>query len=128
MKPTHTHNYLPCNSAHLDHTKNNIPYNQAKEIIVFVSDTEKVVIRFDELRQFLKNCKHLEHVMIKNIVSAELQGPALNPKRNKNLIPFATAYYPHIDHKSLMQTMKNKLKNTKNEQRKIRKIRISYYS
>ena len=34
-KLTNTHNYLPWDSAHPDHTKNNIPYNKAKRIIVF---------------------------------------------------------------------------------------------
>ena len=33
-KPTNTHNYLPYNSAHHDHTKSNILYNPAKRIIV----------------------------------------------------------------------------------------------
>ena len=54
-KPTNTHDYLPYDSAHLDHTKNNIPYNLAKRIIVFVSNPENVIIHLDELRQFLKN-------------------------------------------------------------------------
>ena len=46
-KPTNTHNYLPYNSAHNDHRKNNILYKLAKRIIVFVSNPEKV-IRLDE--------------------------------------------------------------------------------
>ena len=35
-KPVNTHNYLPNNSAHPDHTKDNILYNLAKRIIYFV--------------------------------------------------------------------------------------------
>ena len=46
-KPTNTHDYLPYNSAHPDHTKNNIPYNLAKRIIVFASNPEKVIIRLE---------------------------------------------------------------------------------
>ena len=34
-KPTNTHDYLPNDSAHLDHTKNNVPYKLAKRIISF---------------------------------------------------------------------------------------------
>ena len=69
-------NYLPYNSANPDHTKNNIPYNLAKRIIVFVSNPEKVISRLDELRQFLQECKYSEHVISKCIFNAKLQGPA----------------------------------------------------
>ena len=48
-KPTNPHDYLPYDSAHPDHTKNNISYNLAKRIIVFVTNPEKVIIRLDEL-------------------------------------------------------------------------------
>ena len=51
-KPTNTHDYLPYDSADPNHTKNNIPYNLAKKIIVFVSNPEKVIIRLDNLRRF----------------------------------------------------------------------------
>ena len=57
-KPRNTHDYLPFDSAHPDHTKNNIPYNLAKRIIVFVPNPEKVIICSDELRQFLKERKY----------------------------------------------------------------------
>ena len=53
-KLTNTYDYLPYDSAHPDHTKNNIPYNLAKRIMVFVSNREKVIICLNELRQFLK--------------------------------------------------------------------------
>ena len=107
-KPTITHDYLPYDSVQPDHTKNNIPYNLAKRIILFVSNSEKVIIRLDELRQFLKECKYPEHVISKSIFNAKLQGPALNPERSKNVVPFVATYYPNIDNKSLMKTVKNK--------------------
>ena len=81
-KPTNTHDYLPYNSAHPDHLKNNNSYDLAKRIIVFVFNPEKVIIRLDELRQFLKECKYPEHVISKSIFNAKLQGPALNPERS----------------------------------------------
>ena len=49
-KPTNTHDYLPYNSAYHDQRKNNIPYNLAKRIRVFVSNPEKIIIRLDEWR------------------------------------------------------------------------------
>ena len=97
-RPTSTHDYLPYDSAHPDHTKNNITYNLAKRIIVFASNPEKLIIRLDELRQFLKECKYPEHVI--SIFNAKFQGPKPNPKRSKNIIPFVTTYYPNIDNKS----------------------------
>ena len=91
-KPTNTHDYLPYNSAHLDHTKNNIHYNLAKRITVFVSNPEIVIICLDELRQFLKECKHREHVISKSIFNGKLQCPAPNRERSKNAIPSVTTY------------------------------------
>ena len=52
-KPTNTHNYLPHDSAHPDHTRNDIPSNLDFKNIDFVSDPEKAFIRLDESRQFL---------------------------------------------------------------------------
>ena len=90
----------------VDHTKNNIPYNLTKRSIFFASTPGKVIIRLDELRQFLKDCKYPEHVISKSSFNAKLQDPAPNPSRSKNVIPFDTTYYPNIDNKSLMQTVK----------------------
>ena len=108
-KPTNTHDYLSYDSAHPDHTKNNISYNLGTKIIVFVSNSEKAIIRLDEL----KECKYAEHVISKSIFNTKLQGPAPNLERIRNVIPFVTTYYPNINNKSLMQTVKNKFKNYK---------------
>ena len=81
----------------------------------FVSNPEKVIIRLDELRQFLKECKYPEHVISKNIFNAKLQGPTPIPERSRNVIPIVTTYYPNIDNKSLLKTVKNKFKNITNE-------------
>ena len=37
FKSTNTYDYLPHDGTHLDHTKNNIPYNLAKRIIIWES-------------------------------------------------------------------------------------------
>ena len=75
-----------------------------------MSNPEKVIIRLEELRQFLKECKYPEHVISKSIFNAKLQGPAPNPKRSKNVIRFVTTSYPNIDNKFLRQTVRNKFK------------------
>ena len=41
--------------------------------------------------------------------------PGTTPDRFKNVIPFVTIYYHNIDNKSLMQTVKNKFENIRNE-------------
>ena len=52
-KPTNTHDYLPHDSAHPDHTRNDVPSNLDFKNIDFVSNPEKAFIRLDESRQFL---------------------------------------------------------------------------
>ena len=49
-KDANAHEYLPYNSAHPKHYKDNLPYNLAKCIIVFVSDDKMVEIRLKELK------------------------------------------------------------------------------
>ena len=51
-------NCLPHASAHPESCKKNVPYNLAKRIIVFVADPEKVKLRLNELRIWLKNDKY----------------------------------------------------------------------
>ena len=44
-KDTSAHDYLPYGSTHPDHSKDNVPYNLAKRIIVFVSNEQKIEYR-----------------------------------------------------------------------------------
>ena len=46
-KDTNTHDYLPYDSAHPKSCKKNVPYNVAKRIIAFVTDTTKVELRLN---------------------------------------------------------------------------------
>ena len=50
------HDYLPYDSAHPDHSKDNVPYNLAKRIVVFVSNEKKIEYRLNELKNWLKSC------------------------------------------------------------------------
>ena len=117
-KPTNAHDYLPYDSAHPEHMKNNIPYNLAKRIIVFVSNPGKVQVRLEELKRFLINCKYPEHVISKSIFNAKLQGPAPNPENKMNSIPFITTFYPNIDNKLTIKTIKEKFNNIRSEELK----------
>ena len=54
-KDTNAHDYLPYDSAHPDHSKDNVLYNLAKRIVVFVSNEEKIEYRLNELKNWLKS-------------------------------------------------------------------------
>ena len=54
--------YLPYNSPHSKHYKDNLSYNFAKRIIAFVSNDEKVEMRLKELQYWLKGCNYLDSV------------------------------------------------------------------
>ena len=52
-KKTNSHDYLNYFSHHPQHTKQNIPHNLAKRIIVFVSDEEKMNEKLSELKMWV---------------------------------------------------------------------------
>ena len=62
-KDTNTHDYLPYNSRHTKHCKDNLPYHLAKRIIAFVSDHKKVEMRLKKLRNWLKDCNYPDSVI-----------------------------------------------------------------
>ena len=88
------------------------------------SNPEEVITRLDGLKQFLKEYKYPEHVISRSIFNAKLLGPAPSPEKSKKVIPFVTNCCPNIDNKSLMQTVKNKLKNIRNEHLKSLYVKI----
>ena len=49
-RDTNAHDYLPYNSAHPKHCKDNLPLSLAKSIIAFVSNEEKTEMRLRELK------------------------------------------------------------------------------
>ena len=62
-KETNEHGYPPYNRAHPKHCKDNLPYNLAKRIIVFVSNDEKGEMRLKELKNWLKDCNYPDSVI-----------------------------------------------------------------
>ena len=114
---------LPIFSLRISYVlKNNFSY-----ILTFYEFSTIIFYISDELRQFLKDCKYLEHVMSKSIFNAKLQCPAPNSEREKNIIP-PDNYYPNIDSKSLTQRVKNKFENIRNGHFNLYiNIRISYH-
>ena len=62
-KDTDVRNYFPYDSTNPDHSRNNIPYNLAKRLIIFVSNKEKIKFRSNELKNWLKSCKYDEMLL-----------------------------------------------------------------
>ena len=84
-KDTNAHDYLPHDSAHPDHSKDNVLYNLAKCITVFVSNEEKIEYRLNELKNWLKSCKYPENVINRAFCNARLQGPAPLKTNSNNI-------------------------------------------
>ena len=115
-KDTNPHDYLDFKSAHPVHIKHNIPYNLAKRVIVFVSDSERVDFRLKELEKWLLDCHYPLNVIRKAFHNAKLQGPA--PCPSKDIIPLVTTYYPQFRFNNVLQNVSNLLKNVNDKKLK----------
>ena len=67
-KSTNAHDYFPYGSAHPDHSRDNVSYNIAKCIIIFVSNGEKTEYRLNELKNWLKVVKNPKMLLIELFV------------------------------------------------------------
>ena len=110
-KETNSHDYLNYFNHHPEHTKQNIPYNLAKRIIVFVSDEEKMNERLSELKTWLLSCSYPLPIIDKAFFNAKLQGPA--PKKEEIVIPFVSTHYRNFDSKSIFITANSLLSKKK---------------
>ena len=109
-KNTNAHDYLPYNSAHPKHCKDNLPYSLAKRIIVFISNDQKVEMGLKEWKNWLKDCNYPDSVINQSFCNAKLQGPAPFKDNSKN-IPFVTTYYENIDNEKVVRKIRCKLSN-----------------
>ena len=92
-KDTNTHDYLAYDSADPESCKKNLPYNLAERIIVFVNDSEKVKLKLNELKIWLKNNKYPDDIISNAFYNAKLQLPAPKPNNNSTKIPFVTYFH-----------------------------------
>ena len=95
--------------------KDNIPYNLAKRIVVFVSNYEQTQWRLKELKQWLLNCDYPESIVNKGIHNAQLQGPA-PLKEEKKIIPFVSTFYSNYSNENIVKKTKTLLQSTENEE------------
>ena len=112
-KSTNSHDYLHFDSFHPKHTIENIPYNLAKRILVFVTDENVMKTRLKELRAWLTKCKYPQRIIDKAFHNAFLQGPANKPTDEKKVIPFVTTHSSNFDFSGIMNTARELLKSIK---------------
>ena len=112
-KLTNSHKYLNFSSFHPNHCKENIPFNLAKRIIIFVTDPEKMEFRLKELEYWLLQCGYPLKLIKKKIHNARLQGPAPKPKNVKNIIPIVTTYMSNFNIKPLINTIRTTIQKKK---------------
>ena len=116
-KDTNAHDYLPYDSAQPYHSRDNVPYNLAKRIIVFVSNEKKTEYRLNELKNWLKSCKYSENVINTAFRNARLQGPA-PLKTNSNNIPYVTTYYENVNNNEKVIKICNTFNDIQSDQLK----------
>ncbi len=116
-KETNPHKYLDFNSAHPSHIKQTIPFNLAKRIVIFVSDSDLVETRLNELENWLIECNYPKSIIKQAFHRAKLQGPAPE-KQNKNILPLVTTFYPNCNFNSIMQTIRGLFENFSSEDTK----------
>ena len=73
-------------------TMDNIPYNLAKRIIIFTSDSNKESKELERLRKWLTNSNYPKKVINRAFHNAKLQGLAPNPKDKKSIIPLVRIF------------------------------------
>ena len=96
--------------------KDNIPYNLAKKIVVFVSDGDQTLLRLQQLREWLIRCNYPQKLIDKGFHDAKLQGPAPAPKdKMENKMIFVSKYVNNFTHDNTVSYIDNALKNTKSE-------------
>ena len=116
-KETNTHDYLPYNSHHPEHVKNNIPYTLAKKIIVFCS-SRFLQTRLSELRTSLLKCGYPPHIINRGFHNAKLQGPAPDPSLKKKALPLVSTFNSNLDSKKVISTSKELLSQVKDKRLK----------
>ena len=114
-KVTNTHDYVHYDSFHAKHVLDNVPYNLAKKIIVFVSKDDVMEKRLCQMKDFLLNCDYPDRIIDEGIHNARLQGPAPKKKENENLMTFIHTNMSNFDFKHIIDTTKRLLSNAKSE-------------
>ena len=98
-KPTDSHDYLPFNSYHPRHVKENIPYTLARRIQTIVSDPLRREYRFLELTRWLRRAEYPEEPIFRAYNSLRGVDPKTlrtkKPKSEKEQLIFVQSNNPN---------------------------------
>ena len=115
-KETNSHFYLDYQSHHPKHIKDNLPYNLAKKIIVFVSDDQQTTFRLQQLKTWLLKCNYPINLIDKKFHFAHLQGPANETTNNtQDKLIFVSNFVGNFTHTNTPKLIDNALRNTNSE-------------
>lgn len=117
-KDTNSHDYLDFYSHHPDHTKKNIVYGLAKKIVEFVSNYTTEQQRLDELYEYLVACNYPPTIVRKGIHNARLQGPAPNPAKKVQTIPFISTFTSNLKSERIVKISNQLLQDSQDDRLK----------
>ena len=123
-KDTNSHDYLDFYSHHPDHTKKNIVYGLAKKIVEFVSNYDTEQQRLEELYDYLVACNYPAGIVRKGIHNARLQGPAPDPSKKLQTIPYISTHTSNLKSERIVK-MSNQLLQDVQDDRLKRAFRDS---
>ena len=115
-KITNTHDYVHYNSFHEQQVLDNVPYNLAKRIVVFVSDYDTAERRLEELKGFLLKCEYPENIVDKGIHNARLQGPANQKAVDEDIITYIHPNMANLDYTPIVKRAKALIQNTNSDE------------
>ena len=110
-KETNNHHYLEYDSFHAQHVRDNVPYGFFKKIIVFTSDPIKEKLALNQMKNWLMKCGYPQHVVEKGLHNAKLQGPAPDPSKKKDIIPFVSQNSSNYSCNSIVKKLKHMIDN-----------------
>jgi len=97
-KPTDTHQFLTYNSCHPRHTKNSIPYGEARRLCTIIDDVDVRNARLNEMKTFFM-LRHYPEKLIEDSIKkacAIPQNILRQPKQKStlNILPFVFTHNP----------------------------------
>ena len=96
-----------------------IPFNFFKKIIVFTSDSRKEKIEIERMKKWLMRSGYPSHVVEKGLHNAKLQGPAPNPSKKKDIIPFVTQNSSNFSCNAVTRKLKQMIEHCPDEDTKL---------
>ena len=128
-KNTDAHRFLPFNSCHPRHTKNNIPYSQALRICTIVDDPIVRDLRLNEMQTYMLKCGYPKQLILHGIEKAKripqetLRTAKTKPK--ENVLTFVSTNNPNNPNLwPLVHSIVNTLKTSQKMNKVLGKTKI----